>query len=521
MTIHAIRGFLPISYDLGAELAPNGTLLNLVNGRLKGGYIEPFLGDEDRYNITITGGTATVTQSLAVSPYFFMPVEYSDTHYVAYCSNTMIYGANWTSNRTDLTRTSGGADVSYSGTVDTRWTGVVHGGLPYLTNGVDVLQVQATPGLSARFQNARWDSSANTTWATRTAGAVSCQCIRAFGAYTVALDTTENSVRYPRRVRWGHPVVTGTQTVSWEDTRTDVDAGYKDIDETPGYVLDSATLGDANYIYKSDSVWEQRRTGGQEVFAWRKLFNVGCIAKQCVVEVQGMHYFLSDSDLYRHNGVSFESVGRPIRYYFRYFSSLSYRPILVHNPGQREIIVLRKDPDVDVTYFNTAMVYNYEYGTWSFRELTNEIMHATDYRFKSSPSSGSLRPREGLVYSTGNINDGLIKEWDVSGSVTCTFNLLIRGAQAPDYHKTAKLQRLTPYISAAGGVPIIYNIARYMNRWTDAAEVTQTTSDTLCANFDVIGRNFTGIIQFIGKETDGGRAKFFGFDAYIDIIGDW
>ena len=241
-------------------------------------------------------GQQQVFGTPSVTPYWLLPYNTITTDYWIYPSLTKIYRVSTsgaTTTHEDVTRTTGG---DYSATADGGWNGGVLGGVAIVNNGVDVPQMMGTSAT---------DFAALSNWLAST----TCKVIRPFKRFLVALDTTESATRYPFRVRWSHPAEGGTVPVTWSASDDTKDAGYVDLSQTNGFVIDALPLGDSNIVYKEDSVWSMTYEGGQSIFGFRQIFSdAGILGRDCVQSFDSQHFVVSEDDVYTHNGQQKQSV---------------------------------------------------------------------------------------------------------------------------------------------------------------------------------------------------------------------
>ena len=241
-------------------------------------------------------GQQQVFGTPSVTPYWLLPYNTITTDYWIYPSLTKIYRVSTsgaTTTHEDVTRTTGG---DYSATADGGWNGGVLGGVAIVNNGVDVPQMMGTSAT---------DFAALSNWLASTTTKV----IRPFKRFLVALDTTESATRYPFRVRWSHPAEGGTVPVTWSASDDTKDAGYVDLSQTNGFVIDALPLGDSNIVYKEDSVWSMTYEGGQSIFGFRQIFSdAGILGRDCVQSFDSQHFVVSEDDVYTHNGQQKQSV---------------------------------------------------------------------------------------------------------------------------------------------------------------------------------------------------------------------
>ena len=296
------------------------------------------------------------------APYWLMPFDTISTNSWIYPSLTKIFRVHTsgsTTTHTDITRASGG---DYSATAGTGWNGGVLGGVAIINNGVDNPQFMGTAN-NAKFADlTNWPS--NTT----------CTVIRPFKRFLVALDITESSTRYPFRVKWSHPAEGGTIPTTWNPADGTKDAGYVDLSQTKGFVVDCVPLGDVNIIYKEDSIWSMAFEGGQSIFGFRQLFDdVGILGRHCAKSFNNQHFVVSEDDVYIHDGQTKQSiVDTQIR--DELFNSMhpdyKTRTFVAANKEKNEMWVCFVSNTNDTNAFaDTAYVYNWRNNSWSKRDL--------------------------------------------------------------------------------------------------------------------------------------------------------
>ena len=300
----------------------------------------------------------------SVAPYWLMPFDTISTNSWIYPGLTKIYrvhtsGASTT--HTDLTRTSGG---DYSATAAGGWNGGVLGGVAIINNGVDEPQFMGTAA-GAKFADL-------TNWLSST----TCAVIRPYKRFLVALDTTESATRYPFRVRWSHPAEGGTVPTSWDASDATKDAGYVDLSQSSGVIVDCLPLGDINVVYKEDSIWSMAFEGGQSIFGFRQLFSdAGILGRHCVKDFDNKHFVVSEDDVYIHDGQTKQSiVDSQIR--DELFNSIhpdyKTRTFVATDREKNEMWVCFTSNTNDTDAFaDTAYVWNWRNQSWSKRDLPN------------------------------------------------------------------------------------------------------------------------------------------------------
>jgi len=345
-------------------------------------------------------GHKQIFGTLSGAPYWLLYYKTITTDYWIYPSLTKIYRVNKTGatvTHEDVTRTSGG---DYSATAADRWTGGILGGVVVLTNGVDVPQMMGT---------AATDFADLTNWNSNH----TCKVIKPFKRYLVALDTTESSTRYPFRVRWSHPAEGGTVPITWDETDETKDAGYVDLSQSSGFVVDSVPLRDSNIIYKEDSVWSMNYIGGQSIFSFQQIFpDAGILGKDCAKAFEGGHFVVGQDDIYVHNGQTRQSVvDLQVRDEFFGLLEPDYkdRTFVVPDYEKNEMYICFVSVDNNTDdCADKAFVYNWRNKSWSIRDLPH-IRYAA----------------WGTVDETGDAR------WDNSdywNSTTYTWNVPLKGS---------------------------------------------------------------------------------------------
>src|SRR5207342_1771282 len=177
---------------------------------------------------------------------------------------------------TNITRQSGGVDVDYTTTTGRLWNGTIFGGIPILTNGLDIPQYWGTLSPGTKLANM-------TTFTGPGASTLRAKIIRSFGEYLVALNVTENSVPLRHAVYWSHKAGVGTLPTSWDYSDPEVDAGRLFLTDSHGGVIqDGGLLGDELIIYKEYSTHALRFVGGGTIFAPRLILDgSGLFAPRC------------------------------------------------------------------------------------------------------------------------------------------------------------------------------------------------------------------------------------------------
>ena len=314
------------------------------NVRMNEGSVEKFLGHSQVF------GAPTV------DPYFLLPVQTTTEFYWLYASLLKVYVTDGILH-TDITRTVGG---DYSATADKNWTGVIFGGVPVLNNGFDEPQMWTPIGTGTKLQ-------ALTAWPAST----TCNSLRSFKNFLVAMDVTKSGTRYPRLVKWSHSASFNSVPSSWDETDATKDAGEYELADTRGDVIDGLQLNDSFIIYKEDSIWGMQFVGAPLVFRFYKITDqVGIFSKRCVAEWEGGHFAFGHNDCIVTDGQSVRSVmdKRIRREVYDNIDPDSYSSVfVVANRLRREVWVCY--PTTGSSYCDKAAVWNWAEDTFGFRDL--------------------------------------------------------------------------------------------------------------------------------------------------------
>ena len=365
--------------DPAPESLPPEAWTQAVNVRCTDMGVETQGGFSRAMSIEVTSAT-TATVALSITPWAILPVFYGGTSWWIYAGANKVQVATATYNNTNITRQSAtstasidaaSTDKDYSASLSTNWSMVESGGVPIIAQKNDPPQYWYPPGITTRMQELDWDKSAGTKWSTRTAGAVTCEILRTFGNYVLALRTIENSTEYPRRMRWSHPSTNGLTPYTWDESKGAYLAGRKDFEGAEGDIVDAGKLGSNVIVYCQKGAHIARKTGDQYTFAFDPLRGShGLFASRCWAEIKaGQHFVLTPEDLVITDGVSWDSIGAQ-RWRKTLFASIDqthYRnTFCLRNAGKQELWICYPTNGSACTM---ALIWNWRYNTWYQREL--------------------------------------------------------------------------------------------------------------------------------------------------------
>jgi hypothetical protein len=309
-------------------------------------------------------GEAEIFTAPAVDPYWLMPYTGAAAYWI-YPGLAKVYVTDGVTN-TNITRQTTGADVDYSADPDVGWSGGIIGNIPIINNGIDDPQMWSPASTATKLQSLTW--ATGQTWISQGNTAA---ILRPFKQFLVALDTTESGTRYKQRVRWSHPADSGAVPSTWDETDTTKDAGYYDIQEGGGTLIDCLPLGDTNIIYKESSTIGMQYIGGQFVF---RFYNIsednGIFAARCVKPFFGKHFLVTKGDVVVHDGNTFESVidNHRRKELFSLIDADNYRRTYVA-PSYQNSEMWICYPTIGSAFPNKAMVWNYKDNTWTTKDL--------------------------------------------------------------------------------------------------------------------------------------------------------
>lgn len=197
--------------------------------------------------------------------------------------------------------------------------------------------------------------------------------IRAFKNFLVAIGMTEDGNSYPQRMRWSNLALPNQAPDSWDATDTTKSAGFNDLSEAKGNLVDGLVMNDYFILYTTQEVFLVQYVGGNDIFSFRKVFdNLSILAPECVCQVNGGHFLVTTSDIVIHNGASYQSVitDRIKKELFENISKSNSEKVRVqYHPAQNEAWVLypsSKGADLD-----RAAIFSLDGNTWTFRDIPN------------------------------------------------------------------------------------------------------------------------------------------------------
>ena len=213
-----------------------------------------------------------------------------------------------------------------------------------------------------------------------------CNALRSYGDFLIALNLTESGVNLPTRIRYSDLALSNQIPSTWDASDLTNSAGFNDLVQMKTPIVDGLALNTNFFIYSSDQVWQMEFVGGAFIFNFRKAFdNCGVINPNCIVEHEGKHFVFDNDDIYIHDGLSKTSIcdKRVRNYIFSGIDKSKASKCYVHqNKDLEEIYFCYHSGDdlavyTDGNFCNRAAVYNYRSDTWSFMDLPNTVSAAS------------------------------------------------------------------------------------------------------------------------------------------------
>jgi hypothetical protein len=274
-------------------------------------------------------------------------------------------GTSWT----DVTKTGGYPGISAGG--ELLWTGCLLGSIPVVNNAQDYPNYWSPQQTVQKLQALNF--KAGQTWQ---AHGLSAKVVRSHKNFLFALNLQQSATVLATSYRWSHPADINGLPYTWDETDLAAIAGIASVGGDMGDLVDGLTLRDNFMLYSQRGISSLSYVGGE--FVWdRKVLTTsyGLLAKNCIVESNGYHYFLSDGDILKTDGNSFFSV--------------------LHNQMQTMLV-----NNIDTTYYMNSFAYA--------NPITEEIWFCV-------PQVGNTLPNIAFVINT---QDDLVSMRSIPNTTT-------------------------------------------------------------------------------------------------------
>lgn len=441
-------GEFGINQDSQAQELPINAWSNGANVRFRDGALERMKGEQKVFDTPL------------VTPYWLQPYYTATNQYWIHAGLAKVYADNYTAGapvRTDITPT-----VAPTGGVDDRWTGGVLNGVLVMNNGKDVPWYwDMSGGVNKLVPLPGWDA----TWRAKS--------IRPFKNVLVAVGITKAGVSFPHLVFWSNVAQPGAVPTSWDVTDLTKLAGNLDLAEDPGLMVDQLVMGDVNVLYKQNSMYSMRATGGTDVFRFQRLpGKSGMLSIGGVTDTPVGHVVLTNGDVILHSGQGTQSIINSVlrKTLFRNIDSTNRaRSFLTTNPGTSEVWVCF--PELGKAACTKAYVWNWIDKTWTIRTLDNTTYGA----------AGQLASAATQAWSAQNYAwDDATFAWDEDELspaqerlLLCSTTPLITAADVTGTRNGAAYTSYAERVGIAMGNPTKVKLARGLWIQVEAAQGTR------------------------------------------------
>lgn len=378
------------------------------------------------------------------------------------------------------------------------WTGCSLTRIPIINNPNHYPEYWSPQNTGQLMQPLNWD--AVNTWQ---AAGQACTIMRSHKQFLFALGLNINGTEVPDGVRWSSPAdITGIPE-TWDELDTTNFAGLTTLGGEGGSIVDGLSLRDSFVVYREKGISVFDYIGGNFVWQIRNLdSSVGLLSRNSIANVRGVHYFISDGDIYRNDGNSIQSIIHN-RLRQRFSSNIdpdNYKnSYVVANHQANEVWFCV--PEVGFIYPNIAYIYNVEDDSWSIRDIPEAAM--AGYGPKSNPqetwedlaeswngnqevwSQRSLSPlNDTVILATKPQDVGLsgnlltLDEGLTGSSEVFSSNIERLGFALEGLNKVTTITTVFPHVRGNGTLFIRFGSQDYPGspvRWKDAIEFDPST----------------------------------------------
>ena len=353
----------------------------------------------------------------------------------------------------------------------------------------------------------------------------SFKILRSHKNYLFAMNLQENTDEFPDSFRWSHPADQGGIPPTWDETDDAFLAGKASLGGDGGQILDGRSLRDAFSIYSENAIDILDFTNDEFVWRRRSLSaTVGLLARNCIVEIKGAHFFLADGDIVMNDGTSIKSIAHNrIRKQLTARINIDnfHRAYAVRNDALKEVWFCI--PEEDAEYANVAYIYNWRDDSWAIRTIEESINVAyAGYGSQSDPTakwdvftdtdswdsqtrvwgSAILTPLDDTIVGCSPA-DGSLYFLDPPGTPDNAIQSRIERTDFPlvDQREVTTITRVYPHMDGEAeltvqfgsqdhaGAPIRWKPAQTFNPATDRKLDVRTTGELHCWRFDSIGKD--------------------------------
>jgi hypothetical protein len=507
-------------WELEPEFITSGANFRIFAGAIRasggsevwslGSLSNPVVDEFDNIVIDEFGNTLVDQITATFNPGFLIPVAAVSADYwiAAGRSDVKVFdGATWTSIASAAGYASLGTDDELN------WTGCKLGSIPIINNPQASPEYWSPQSPGQILQPLPFDAS--NTWLAK---GYSFNCIRSHKNFLFALNLTEGGVELPNSYRWSTAADINGLPFTWDETDLSGLAGKAQLGGDAGTIIDGLSLRDAFAIYSENAITMLDFTGDEFVWRARDLSStIGLLAKDCVVEVKGTHFFLSDGDIVKNDGNKIDSIIHN-RLRRRLSSSISEEyftnSFVVKNNALKEVWFCV--PDDGAILPNIAYIYNWKDDSWAIRDLPEATAFAAygsqapatttwndwggSWEEQSTVwGSRKITPLDDTIIGVNSASSALIM---LDPSIPNTdLNTRIERTDFPleGHRQVTTITRLYPHIEGAGSLNISVGSQDYAGapiRWSPPSEFTpgvdrkidvRTTGELHCWRMESIG----------------------------------
>lgn len=206
---------------------------------------------------------------------------------------------------------------------------------------------------------------------------LTCRVMRSHKNFLIALGLsgTEDS---PNGYRISHPADIDGLPFTWDTNDRSAIAVRAQLGSDGGKIIDGRSLRDSFCIYSEYSIdFLDFSPSAEYNWSRRELSSTsGLLSKDCVAEVNGLHYLItSNQDIVVNDGSSLKSIidGR-ISSRFNSNVNANSRAVsyVVRNDRSKEIWFCVPEGDAD--FANVAYIFNWHDNSWSIRDLPAQVV---------------------------------------------------------------------------------------------------------------------------------------------------
>lgn len=234
-------------------------------------------------------------------------------------------------------------DVSgsaYTGGADTRWMFAQFGDTTVAANRADTIQ-SSSSGAFASIGTAP-----------------KAEIVFAVGTQVMALNTNDGAEKTD-----GWHCCASFNVTDWTPSIA-TQAARGQLVASPGKITAGARLGEYAIAYKQKSLYIGQYVGGAGVWDWIPVIGVGCIGKEAVCEVDGLHFFVGEDNFWLFDGTRPTPMGDVVRQWFfdRVNAGYLYRTKCIYERQKRRVWVFY--PGNGSTVCNEALVIHLGTKQW-------------------------------------------------------------------------------------------------------------------------------------------------------------